>query len=136
MGIYKGIGDVMVNKQLLVGNLGKDPETNEAESMVKFSVATSRSWKNKDSGEWEEDTQWHNCVGFSWNVKKCMERLHKGSKVYIMGRTEHREYEKDGEKKYFTQVVIEDIKFLDPKESGSDLTSATKDVFGEEEIPF
>lgn len=99
-----------VNKVILVGNLGKDPEVRSMQSgdkVCSFSIATSESWKDKTSGERQERTQWHNVV--IWNqplVKVAESYLKKGSKVYIEGQLETRKWEKDGVDRYTTEVVL------------------------------
>jgi single-strand DNA-binding protein len=95
-----------LNKIMLIGNIGRDPETrftpNNA-SVTSFSIATSHSYKGKD-GNWVNETTWHNIVAFNLSdyVKG---NLTKGKKVYVEGRLSKREYEKDGVKKYFTEVI-------------------------------
>lgn len=99
-----------VNKVILVGNLGKDPEIRSMQSgdkVCSFSIATSESWKDKASGEKQERTQWHNIV--IWNqplVKVAESYLKKGSKVYIEGQLETRKWEKNGVDHYTTEVVL------------------------------
>jgi len=109
----------MVNKQILVGNLGNDPETFEFDSgdkVTKFSLATSKSWKDKGTGEKKTDTQWHHIVcqrHFATNAEKY---LKKGSKVYIEGETKHRAYQQDGINKSVTEVYVSALQFLSPVE--------------------
>ncbi len=97
-----------LNKIMLIGNIGKDAETrftpNNA-SVTSFSLATTHSYKNKD-GQWTNETTWHNVVAFNLSdfVK---EKLIKGKKVYVEGRLSKRDYEKDGIKQYFTEVVTD-----------------------------
>lgn len=100
-----------VNKVILVGNLGKDPEVRAMQSgdkVCSFSVATSESWKDKASGERKEKTEWHRVSIFNQNLVGIAERyLKKGSKVYIEGQLETRKYtDKDGVEKYSTDVVL------------------------------
>jgi single-strand DNA-binding protein len=100
---------ISVNRAILVGNLGKDPERKSGGSgdgFVVFSVATSRSWKNR-SGDREEKTEWHNVVLFDKVSADFAEKyLHKGDKVYIEGCIETRKYEKDGRDIYTTEIVV------------------------------
>ena len=104
-----------VNKVILIGHIGKDPTfhmmpTTQTE-LCKFSVATSRRWKDKRSGESKEDTSWHNIVVFNeYLVGICRSWLQKGTRVYIEGEIKTRSYEKDGEKKFITEIVIPQIK--------------------------
>lgn len=100
-----------VNKVILVGNLGRDPEirrTTNGEAIANLSIATSESWKDKATGERKEKTEWHRVVIFNENLSKIAEQyLHKGSKVYIEGALQTRKYtDKDGVEKYTTEVVI------------------------------
>ena len=95
-----------INKVILVGRLGKDAETTFTPSGVgctKFSVATDRRWKDAQSGEWKEETDWTNVV--AWKADKIGEYLKKGSQVYVEGQLRTRSYEnKDGHKVYVTEV--------------------------------
>ena len=101
-----------VNKVILVGNLGKDPEVRRLTSgdpVVNLSIATSESWRDKVSGERKEKTEWHRVVIFNENLAKVAEQyLKKGSKVYIEGQLQTRKYtDKDGAEKYTTEVVLQ-----------------------------
>ena len=100
-----------VNKVILVGNLGKDPEvrrTQSGDAIVNFSVATSESWKDKATGERKEKTEWTRIVIFNENLAKVAEQyLRKGSKVYLEGSLATRKWtDKDGQEKYSTEVVL------------------------------
>jgi single-strand DNA-binding protein len=99
-----------VNKVILVGNLGRDPEVRVMQSgdkVCNLSIATSESWKDKATGERKENTQWHRVVIFNQNIAQIAERyLKKGSKVYIEGQMETRKYDKDGRETYTTEVVL------------------------------
>jgi len=101
-----------VNKVVLVGNLGRDPEVRRLASgdpVVNLSVATSESWRDKATGERKERTEWHRVVIFNENLAKVAEQyLHKGSKVYLEGQLQTRKYtDKDGAEKYTTEVVLQ-----------------------------
>jgi len=101
-----------VNKVILVGNLGRDPEVRRLTSgdpVVNLSVATSESWRDKASGERKERTEWHRVVIFNENLAKVAEQyLRKGAKVYIEGALQTRKYtDKDGAEKYTTEVVLQ-----------------------------
>ena len=100
-----------VNKVILLGNLGKDAETRFTPNGIAkttFSLATSRRWKDQQTGEWKEETDWHNIV--AWRMENVSQYLTKGKKVYIEGRLQSRSYEdKDGVKKYITEVVADDL---------------------------
>ncbi len=103
-----------VNKVILVGHLGKDAETKftpSGASLTRFSVATSRRWKDQQSGEWKEETDWHNVS--LWRSENLAQYLTKGKQVYVEGRLQTRSYEdKDGQKKYSTEVVADDVILL------------------------
>ncbi|MFT3726897.1 MAG: single-stranded DNA-binding protein [Terricaulis sp.] len=100
-----------VNKVILVGNLGKDPEVrrlNSGEPVVNLSIATSESWRDKATGERKEKTEWHRVVIFNENIAKVAEQyLKKGSTVYIEGQLQTRKYEQGGVEKYTTEVVLQ-----------------------------
>ena len=101
-----------VNKVILVGNLGRDPEVRRLTSgdpVVNLSVATSESWRDKASGERKERTEWHRVVIFNENLAKVAEQyLRKGSKVFIEGALQTRKYtDKDGAEKYTTEIVLQ-----------------------------
>jgi len=100
-----------VNKVILVGNLGKDPEVRRmtsGEPVVNLSVATSETWRDKASGERKEKTEWHRVVIFNENLAKVAEQyLKKGAKVYLEGQLQTRKWQdKDGQDKYSTEVVL------------------------------
>ncbi|BDA84694.1 single-stranded DNA-binding protein [Aureimonas sp. SA4125] len=101
-----------VNKVILVGNLGADPEVrrlNSGDAVVNMRIATSESWRDKSSGERKEKTEWHNVVIFNENLVKVAEQyLKKGSTVYIEGQLQTRSWEdQSGQKKYATEVVLQ-----------------------------
>jgi single-strand DNA-binding protein len=101
-----------VNKVILVGNLGKDPEirrTNDGRPIANLSVATSESWRDKNTGERKEKTEWHRVVIFNEGLCKVVEQyLKKGSKVYLEGQLQTRKYtDKEGVEKYSTEVVLQ-----------------------------
>ena len=116
-----------VNKVILIGNLGKDPEARRLTSgdlVVNLSVATSESWKDKTSGERKEKTEWHRVTIWNENLAKVAEQyLRKGSKVYLEGALQTRKYtDKDGVEKYSTEVVLNrfrgELVMLDTKGEG------------------
>ena len=103
-----------VNKVILVGNLGKDPEirrTQDGRPIANLSVATSESWRDKNTGERKEKTEWHRVVIFSEGLCKIAEQyLKKGSKVYLEGQLQTRKWQdKDGDEKYSTEVVLQNF---------------------------
>ena len=103
-----------VNKVILVGNLGKDAETKFTPSGVAkttFSVATSRRWKDQQTGEWKDETNWSNIV--LWRSENVGQYLTRGKQVYVEGRLSTRSYDdKDGVKKYITEVVADEVILL------------------------
>jgi single-strand DNA-binding protein len=104
-----------VNKVILLGHLGKDAETKFTPSGVaktSFTVATNRRWKDQQSGEWKEITDWHNVV--LWRSENVANYLLKGKQVYVEGRLETRSWEdqQSGQKKYMTEVVADDVILL------------------------
>jgi single-strand DNA-binding protein len=110
-----------VNKVILIGNLGRDAETKFTPSgaaVTKFAVATTRSWKDQQSNEWKEETNWTNIV--LWRQENVANYLTKGKQVYVEGRLQTRSYEdKDGKKVYTTEVVAEEVILLGGRGEGS-----------------
>ncbi len=103
-----------VNKVILVGNLGRDAETKftpSGTSVTRFAVATSRSWKDQQTNEWKEETNWTNVT--LWRQENLANYLTKGQKIYVEGRLQTRSYDdKDGKKVYATEVVAEEVILL------------------------
>jgi len=103
-----------VNKVILLGHLGKDAETKFTPSGVavsNFTLATNRRWKDQQTGEWKEETDWHRCV--LWRSENVSNYLLKGKQVYIEGRLQTRSWDdKDGQKRYTTEVVCDDVILL------------------------
>ncbi len=116
-----------VNKVILLGHLGKDAETTFTQSGIavsNFTLATNRRWKDQQTGEWKEETDWHRCK--LWRSENLSNYLLKGKQVYIEGRLQTRSYEdkKDPtQKRYVTEVVCDDLILLGGRgEGGADLT--------------
>ena len=112
-----------INKVILVGNLGRDPETRYLPSggaVTNVSLATSRSWKDRDSGEQREKTEWHRVVFFNRLGEIAGEYLKRGSKVYVEGELRTREWEKEGQKHFTTEIVANEMQMLDSKGGNSD----------------
>src|ERR1700722_18833314 len=125
-----------VNKVILVGNLGKDPEIRTFQNggrVASFSIATSESWKDKTSGERKEKTEWHRVSILNENLVGIAERyLKKGAKVYIEGQLETRKWtDKEGQEKYTTEVVLRpfrgELTMLDGKSSGGGMSVSNDD---------
>jgi len=108
----------MINKAILIGNLGADPEiryTQSGTAVATFNVATTERWKGQD-GQMQEQTEWHRIVAWAKLAEICGEYLHKGSKVYIEGKIQTRKWQdKDGADRYTTEIVARDMKMLTPK---------------------
>jgi len=97
-----------VNKAILIGNLGRDPEiryTQSGMAVANFSIATSESWNDRESGQKQERTEWHRIVVFGKQGENCGKYLSKGSKVYIEGRISYGSYEREGVKHYTTDII-------------------------------
>lgn len=110
-----------LNKVLLIGNLGKDPEmkyTQQGTPVTTFSLAVSRSWKSPD-GQAKDETEWFRIVAWQKLAETCNEYLHKGSKVYIEGRLQTREWTgQDGQSGKTTEVIANEMVLLDPRQGG------------------
>ncbi|RPJ72323.1 MAG: single-stranded DNA-binding protein [Desulfobacteraceae bacterium] len=110
-----------INKVIIVGNLGRDPEVSYIPSgaaVAKFSVATSETWKDKSTGEKKERTEWHRIVAWDKLGEICGKYLAKGRQVYVEGKLQTRSYEdKDGVKRYVTEIVAQDVQFLGGREN-------------------
>ncbi len=108
----------MINKAILIGNLGADPEIRYTQSgtpVTSFSVATTERWKDK-SGEQQEQTEWHRIVAWQRLAEICSEYLSKGTKVYIEGRIQTRKWQdQNGNDKYTTEIVAREMKILTPR---------------------
>ncbi len=107
-----------INKVTLIGNLGKDPElryTSSGVAVASFTLATNESWKDPE-GNVQERTQWHNIVAWRKLAEICGEYLKKGSKIYLEGKLQYRNYDdKNGVKRYVTEIVIDEMLMLDTK---------------------
>ena len=109
-----------VNKVILLGNVGTDPESKQIPSgaVINFSLATSESWKDKNSGEQKEQTEWHRVVIFGKLAEIAGQYVKKGSKLYIEGSLRTRSWEQDGQKRYATEIVANEMQMLDGKPEG------------------
>ena len=127
-----------VNKVILVGNLGRDPEIRtlgSGDRVANLNIATSESWRDKTSGERKEKTEWHRVVIFNENLVKVAENyLRKGSKVYIEGQLATRKYEQNGVEKYSTEIVLQrfrgELTMLDGRNEGGGGGGASGDDYG------
>ncbi|MCA9381753.1 single-stranded DNA-binding protein [Candidatus Dojkabacteria bacterium] len=142
-----------VNKVMLIGRLGQEPEakyTPNGTAVSNFSIATSEKWKDKASGEWNEKTEWHRIVSWNKQAEFCNQYLKKGSLVYIEGKLVTRSWDdKEGQKRYMTEVVANTVQLLDKKENNTDtpqtdFVAQAKDTFNisadnsfaQDDIPF
>ena len=147
-----------VNKVILVGNLGRDPEmrqTKSGDQVVNFSVATNESWTDKGTGEKKDRTEWHKVIAWGRTAEICNEYLTKGKLVYIEGRLQTSEWaDSDGNKRYTTEIVATEMQMLgtrseegytSPSEQASSYTSPSEQVskggemdsgITEDDIPF
>ena len=111
-----------VNKVVLVGNLGKDPEmryTQNGGAVANFSIATTESWKNKQTGEYENKSEWHNIVVFGKFGEMVGQYLKKGAKVYVEGKLQTNKWQgQDGQDRYKTEIIANDIQMLDARTAG------------------
>lgn len=111
-----------INKAIIVGNLGRDPEvryTPDGTAVANFSVATSETWNDKQSGEKKERTEWHRVVAWRRLGEICGEYLHKGSQVYVEGKLQTRSWEQDGVTRYTTEIIATTVQFLGGRDGGS-----------------
>lgn len=110
-----------VNRVTLLGSLGRDAETRSTQggvSVSTFSMATSRRWKDKSTGDWKEETDWHQIV--VWRAENLAQYLTKGAKVYLEGRLQTRSYEdREGNKRYATEVVADSVILLGDGKGGT-----------------
>lgn len=150
-----------INKVILIGNLGADPETRYTPSgtaITTIRLATSESWKDKQTGETQERTEWHRVEFFGRLAEIAGEYLRKGRQVYIEGRLRTDEYEKDGVKRWSTKIIADEMQMLGGREGGGGAEVASvrergptraappaaaasavppaDEGFGEDEIPF
>ena len=122
-----------VNKAILIGNLGRDPETRysgDGRAITNFSIATSETWKDKQTGEQRESVAWHNVVCFARLAEIAGEYLRKGSPVYIEGQLKTNSWEQDGVKKYKTEIHARSLQMLGSKPQESAPTG-----YGKQEMP-
>ena len=127
-----------VNKVILVGRLGRDPElryTPDGTAVANFSVATSDEWKDRNTGEKRERTEWHRIVAWRRLAEICGEYLHKGSLVYVEGRLQTRSWEdRDGNKRWTTEVIALGMQMLDRTGKSAEAASTDERFPTEEPI--
>lgn len=129
----------MVNKAILIGNLGTDPETRYTQggtAVTSFSMATTDKRKGQD-GQVQDHTEWHRIVAWGRLAEICGEYLAKGSKVYVEGKLQTRKWkDQQGVEKYTTEIVIFEMKMLSPRNESAGGGHGDLPPVGEEEIPF
>jgi single-strand DNA-binding protein len=134
-----------LNKVMLIGNLGKDPEvryTPNGTPVANFSIATSDTWIDKETGKKKEKTEWHRIVAWRKLGEICGEYLAKGRQVYVEGKLQTRPWEKDGITRYTTEIIASEVKFLGKRSDSCDNAPPTPaeappvDDKKDEDIPF
>ena len=112
-----------VNKAILVGNLGRDPEVRyspNGQAVANVTLATSESWKDKTSGEKQEKTEWHNLVFYRRLAEVAGEYLKKGAQIYVEGKIQTRKYTtKEGQERYTTEIIVDQMQMLGSKSGGA-----------------
>lgn len=111
-----------VNKVILVGNLGNDPDVRymqNGNAVANVSLATSETWKDKNTGDQQEKTEWHRVVFFNRLAEIVEQYVKKGSKIYVEGRLQTRSWEQDGVKRYTTEIVANEMQMLDSRGGAS-----------------
>ena len=107
-----------VNRVSILGNVGQDPETRSMPNgtmVANLSIATSETWKDKNSGQQQDKTEWHRAVAFGKLAEIIGQYVKKGSKLYIEGKLQTRSWEQDGQKRYATEVVVSEMQFVDSR---------------------
>lgn len=110
-----------INKVILVGNVGQDPETRympNGNAVTNITLATSETWKDKNTGEQQERTEWHRVTFYQRLAEIVAEYVRKGSKLYVEGRLQTRSWEQDGIKRYATDIIANEMQMLDSRGSG------------------
>jgi single-strand DNA-binding protein len=125
-----------VNKVILLGHLGKDAETRYTtggSAVSNFTLATNRRWKDQQSGEWKEETEWHNIV--LWRSENLQNYLQKGKQVYVEGRLQTRSWEdKEGNKRYTTEVVAENLILLSGSGGGEGFSGGGRGEYSQQPV--
>jgi len=127
-----------INKVILVGNLGQDPEvkyTAGGDAVTTLSLATSDSWKDKDTGQDQEKTEWHRVVLWRRLAEIAGEYLNKGSKIYVEGQLRTRKWEQEGQTRYTTEIIARELQFLDSKNTSEPAQASDSQVENEKSLP-
>lgn len=134
-----------INKVILVATVGKDPEikyTPAGVAVCNLSAATNESWKDKQTGEKKERTEWHRLTFYNRLAEIVGEYIHKGSQIYVEGSLRTRDYEKEGQKHYVTEIIVGNMQMLGGKQSetkqkeSSPAEQTESDDFQDDDIPF
>ena len=113
----------MLNKCMIIGRLGRDPETKNSKdglAITSFSMVSTLPWKDKATGEKKEITEWHRIVSFGKLAEICGEYLTKGKLIYVEGRQHTRSWEQDGITRYVTEIVMSNMRILDTRDGGKE----------------
>ena len=130
-----------INKVILVGNVGNDPEVRympNGNAVANVSVATSDTWKDKSTGDQQEKTEWHRVVFFNRLAEIVEQYVKKGSKLYLEGRLQTRSWEQDGVKRYTTEIVANEMQMLDSRggmDAGGDSSFGQNQPMGQQSAP-
>jgi single-strand DNA-binding protein len=130
----------MINKVTLIGNLGRDPEIRHLEggiAVVKFSLATNESYRDKSTGEWKTDTEWHDSVAWRQLAERVAKDLHKGSLVFVEGKLTHRKWQDKETKqdRYSTEIVANTIRSLERREGSGGARSYGENLPSADDAP-
>lgn len=110
-----------LNRVMIIGNLGKDPEvvyTQSGVAIAKITVATSETWNDKNTGEKKEKTEWHRVTFFNKQAETISKYMTKGSQIYVEGKLQTSQYEKDGVTRYSTDIIASNFQFIGSKQEG------------------
>jgi single-strand DNA-binding protein len=126
-----------INQVMLLGNLGADPElkSTSAGPVLKFNLATTRTWHDKESNSRKAETEWHRVTIFGRRAEGLHKHLSKGSRVFIVGRIHTSSYEKDGQKRYSTEIICEDLRFGDRASGSRDAEPLSASLDGMPSMP-
>lgn len=125
-----------MNKVMIIGYLGRDPETRYTPSgatVCEFSVATTEKWRDKQSGEMKEETEWFNVVAWNRQAEVCGEYLRKGSRVFVEGKQQTDTWEQEGQKRYRTKLKLDRFEFLSENRGGGGGDRPSQTIAGHEE---
>lgn len=119
-----------VNKVILIGRTGKDPEFKQFEngSVCNISLATNETWKDRQTGEKKESTEWHNLVFRNKQAETAEKWIKKGTEIYVEGKLKTRSWGEEGDKKYITEVIVREFKFIGAKNNADASHTSNSDV--------